>query len=100
MEAYDAAVLSYALATAGKLKPGLLGIAPNIAGPQDVSLTPPHPVEPAGILNSLSNVDQALANKIPIPLPQLIELCSHKQVSWVEDTLNRPTYTDRVFAIL
>lgn len=85
MEAYDAAVLSYALASAGKLKPGVLGIgAPNISGPpQDVSLTPPHPgAESAKLLNSLSAIDQSLTSKAPVGLAHLLDLCSHKQVPY------------------
>lgn len=44
MEAYDAAVLSYALATAAsKIKPGLLGIAPNIPARLATTTTAPPP---------------------------------------------------------
>lgn len=83
MEAYDAAVLSYALATAGK--PGISIGAPNISGPpQDVSLTPPHPGgESAKVLNSLSTIDQALTSKAPVSLAHLLDLCSHKQVLYL-----------------
>ncbi|KAK4875087.1 hypothetical protein RN001_011509 [Aquatica leii] len=77
MEAYDNAVLSYALATA-KMKPGLLGVMPRT---EDISLTPPRP-EPVlsdeecrNVLSQLlTNIHEALINKTIIPLHQLIAL--------------------------
>lgn len=100
MEAYDTAVLSYALATAAsKLKPGLLGIAPNlnvipslntsVQRVEEISLTPPRP-EPvvqdnegpqSKLFHLLTNLEQALLNKNIIQLQQLLALCiNNKQV--------------------
>lgn len=97
MDAYDTAVLSYALATAAnKIKPGLLGLAPNIGSlpvsntqREDVSLTPPTKQEQLAdedaekknyFVHLLSNVQHALLNKFPIQLSQMIEICSYKHV--------------------
>lgn len=82
MEAYDTAVLSYALATAAsKLKPGLLGLAPNIR-PEDVSLTPPTRIGNEDVLfRMLVSMEQSLLNRIPVHLPQILEMCTLKQVN-------------------
>ncbi|KAJ8952123.1 hypothetical protein NQ318_018459 [Aromia moschata] len=95
MEAYDAAVLSYALATAafkGKPGPGLLGIAPGIPSlPQrlvDDSLTPPREA-PEGDIDGrkylyqlLYNLEQMIINKTSVQLSHLMEICSTKQTQW------------------
>lgn len=101
MEAYDAAVLSYALATAaGKLKPGLLGVPSSITSMshsglqppkfnEEVSHTPPtrqgtrmeEDVEQHGRLYQLlCSLEQAFVGKGVVQLPQLLEICSCKQV--------------------
>lgn len=89
MEAYDAAVLSYALATAAtKIKPGLLGIAPILPPriPDGESLTPPTRHNPPEtdenrnyLCQLLCNVEQQLVNKTAVQLPQLMEICATKQ---------------------
>lgn len=90
MDAYDTAVLSYALATAAnKLKPSVLGLAHNLAPRDDVSLTPPTKQEQIEedvdiknyFYNLLTNVHNSLLNKCPIQLNQMLELCSIKNVS-------------------
>lgn len=93
MEAYDAAVLSYALATAAnKIKPGLL---PSVANStlqkfgDDVSLTPPARLEQRGeniettgqLYQLLCNLEQLFINRGVAQLTDLLELCSCKQVS-------------------
>lgn len=98
MEAYDTAVLSYALATAsGKFKPNFLGITSNlntlpIINPtvpriDDVSLTPPRldsalqDVQKNHFYQMLSTLEQALQKKVTIPMHQLVALCTNvKQV--------------------
>lgn len=89
MEAYDAAVLSYAMATAAtKIKPPLLGIGPIMppAGrlAEADSLTPPtrhdqEKDEQNYLCQLLGNVEQKLGNKMTVQLPQLMEICSMKQ---------------------
>lgn len=105
MEAYDAAVLSYALATAAsKIKPGLLGIAPNLPArittttatttASEESLTPPSKeTETSGggssnpadsdsrnyLYQLLYNLEQNVINKTTVQLSQLMEICSAKQ---------------------
>lgn len=90
MDAYDTAVLSYALATAAnKLKPGLLNLR------EDVSLTPPTTTTTTNkeqteddadtrsyFYNLLSNINNSLLNKYPIQTNQMLELCSIKNVSF------------------
>lgn len=99
MEAYDTAVLRYALATAAcKLKPGLLGIAPNIPAPRggsipvvaEESLTPPAPRQADNadgnkpkqdaLVRMLASLEQSFLNRIPVQLPQMLEMCALKQV--------------------
>lgn len=94
MEAYDAAVLSYALATAAsKLKPGLLGAPPTaLTVPQkfneEISLTPPTRQEPCEnnpeqtkqLYQLLSNLEQIFISKGVAQLADLLEICSCKQV--------------------
>lgn len=84
MEAYDAAVLSYALASAGtKIKPGLLGLAPML----NESFTPParqeNPVENDDnrnyLFQLLRSVEQQIINKSAVQLAQLMEVCATKQ---------------------
>lgn len=96
MDAYDTAVLSYALATAAnKLKPGMLNLR------EDVSLTPPTTTTATTtstttnkgqndddvesnrsyFYNLLSNMHNSLLNKYPIQTSQMLELCSIKNVS-------------------
>ncbi|KAJ8930768.1 hypothetical protein NQ314_016402 [Rhamnusium bicolor] len=95
MEAYDAAVLSYALATAsfkGKPGPGLLGIAPGIPSlPQrilDDSLTPPRDSTEGDIdsrnylYQLLYKLEQMIINKTSVQLAHLMEICSTKQSQW------------------
>ncbi|RZB40879.1 cyclin-dependent kinase 12, partial [Asbolus verrucosus] len=90
MEAYDAAVLSYALATAAtKIKPGLLGIAPILPPriPDNESLTPPARHDSSQdtddnrnyLYQLLCTVEQQIINKTAVQLPQLMEICSTKQ---------------------
>lgn len=91
MEAYDAAVLSYALATASsKGKPSLLGLPPSLANlPQkavDESLTPPRETteEPTVdgrkyLYQLLYNLEQMVINKNAVALSTLMEICSTKQ---------------------
>lgn len=89
MEAYDAAVLSYALATASKTKSGLLGLPTALATlPQktDDSLTPPREttddsnVEARNYLYQLLyNLEQMVINKNAVALSTLMEICSTKQ---------------------
>lgn len=80
MEAYDAAVLSYALATAAsKIKP-----SSQSRYNEDVSLTPP-PLPDTGdqqikLYHLLCRLEQALINGTSVPLSQLLEICSNKQV--------------------
>lgn len=95
MDAYDTAVLSYALATAAsKIKPGLLGVAPNLGiVPQmqqreDSSLTPPskenltnEEVDLRNFYSLLMNLEQTLLNNYPVQISQFLEICSYKQVS-------------------
>ncbi|XP_018568282.1 cyclin-dependent kinase 12 isoform X3 [Anoplophora glabripennis] len=95
MEAYDAAVLSYALATAafkGKPGPGLLGIAPGIPSlPQrllDDSLTPPRDSTESDVdsrnylYQLLYNLEQMIINRTSVQLSHLMEICSTKQSQW------------------
>ncbi|CAH0555962.1 unnamed protein product [Brassicogethes aeneus] len=89
MEAYDAAVLSYALATAAhKIKPGLLGIAPNIPTRNlEDSLTPPAREggqnETKNYLHQLLyNVEQLAVNKSYVQVAHLLEICSTKETQW------------------
>lgn len=86
MEAYDAAVLSYALATAAsKAKPPLLPSSQSKTyNNEDVSLTPP-PLPETGdqhikLYNVLCKLEQTLANGTAVQLSQLLEICSNKQV--------------------
>lgn len=85
MEAYDAAVLSYALATAAnKIKPSLLQSSHSRYNEQDVSLTPP-PLPESGdqrvkLYHLLCRLEQALVNGAVVQLSQLMEICSNKQV--------------------
>lgn len=99
MEAYDAAVLSYALATAaGKLKPGLLGVPaitsvahsnmqPNKYN-EEVSHTPPmrqearaeENIDHGHLYQLLCSLEQAFVSKGVVQLSQLLEICSCKQV--------------------
>ncbi|XP_044271086.1 cyclin-dependent kinase 12 isoform X1 [Tribolium madens] len=87
MEAYDAAVLSYALATAAtKIKPGLLGIAPILPPriPEGESLTPPARHQEADenrnyLQQLLCAVEQQIVGKTAVQLPQLMEICATKQ---------------------
>ncbi|KAJ8981732.1 hypothetical protein NQ317_008993 [Molorchus minor] len=102
MEAYDAAVLSYALATAafkGKPGPGLLGIAPGIPSlPQklvDDSLTPPRDTSENDadgrkyLYQLLYNLEQMIINKTSVQLSHLMEICSSKQTQW-DQQINAP----------
>lgn len=93
MEAYDAAVLSYALATAtSKGKPSLLGLPPALTAlPQkpatDESLTPPREttedrdnVDGRNYLYQLLyNLEQMVINKNAVALATLMDICSTKQ---------------------
>lgn len=91
MEAYDAAVLSYALATASsKGKPGLLGLPPSLSTlptkTTDESLTPPRePTEEPNVdgrnylYQLLYNLEQMVINKNTVALSTLMEICSTKQ---------------------
>lgn len=82
MEAYDAAVLSYALASATyKDKPPALIGLPSL--PHD-SLTPPREAseEVDGrnyLYQLLFNLEQMLLNKTTVQLSHLMEVCSTKQ---------------------
>lgn len=117
MEAYDAAVLSYALATAaGKLKPGLLGV-PSITSThhavmqphkhnEEVSHTPPmrqqtraeENVEQRGLLYELlCSLEQAFVNKGIVQLSQLLDICSCKQVLRTEILANRKVFFELSF---
>lgn len=95
MDAYDSAVLSYALATAAcKIKPSLLGLGPAIPGNylnssrEDVSLTPPtrdgglsnEETDRRNFLGLLSEIEQMLLSNYPVQISQLLDLCSHRQV--------------------
>lgn len=91
MEAYDAAVLSYALATAAsKGKPNLLGLPPSLTSlPQkapDESLTPPRESTEESNVDGrnylyqlLYNLEQMVINKNAVALSTLMEICSTKQ---------------------
>ncbi|KAG5883729.1 hypothetical protein JTB14_024230 [Gonioctena quinquepunctata] len=90
MEAYDAAVLSYALASATfKTKPGMLGIAPDIPTlpprlPEE-SLTPPRDAAEGDsdgrnyLYQLLYKLEQMIINKTAVQLSHLMEICSTKQ---------------------
>lgn len=83
MEAYDAAVLSYALATAAiKSRPpgqGLLGIAPGIPAVQSPKESD-DTIDPRSYLYQLLySMEQMILNKTAVPLSLLMELCSMKQ---------------------
>lgn len=86
MEAYDAAVLSYALATAaGKAKPPQLPSSQSKTyNNEDVSLTPPPLPETTDqhvkLYNVLYKLEEALANGVAVKLSQLLEICSNRQV--------------------
>ncbi|KAG5881287.1 hypothetical protein JTB14_010181 [Gonioctena quinquepunctata] len=77
MEAHDAGVLSYALASATfKTKPGMLGIAP------DIPTLPPRLLEeylspPRDQL--LYKLEQMIINKTAVQLSHLMKICSTKQ---------------------
>lgn len=88
MEAYDAAVLSYALATASckPKQPTLLGLGGGggtaiTKAAEGESLTPPAPrLHPTGYLYQLlCTLEQNLIGDSVILLPQLMEICSTKQ---------------------
>lgn len=95
MDAYDTAVLSYALATAAnKHRPSLLGLPPsaNLCRSDEVSLTPPTRLSDtkideedndsrSGFYQALGKVEHNIVNKIPIHFQQLMELCLLRQVS-------------------
>lgn len=100
MEAYDAAVLSYALATAafkGKPGSGLLGIAPGIPSlPQrllDDSLTPPRESSESEVdsrnylYQLLYNLEQMIINRTSVQLAHLMEICSTKQSQVINNVL-------------
>ncbi|XP_049823936.1 cyclin-dependent kinase 12 isoform X3 [Aethina tumida] len=96
MEAYDAAVLSYALATAAsKIKPGLLGIAPNIPTRlADESLTPPSREGARDefdgrnyLYQLLYNVEQLVVSRSYLQMSHLMEICSTKQTQWDQQIL-------------
>lgn len=92
MDAYDTAVLSYALATAAsKHRPSLLGLPPaNLCRTEDVSLTPPARMELKmdvednesrnTFYQALCKIEHSVVNKIPVHFQQLMELCLLKQV--------------------
>lgn len=102
MEAYDAAVLSYALATAAsKGKPSLLGLPPSLsalpAKATDESLTPPRePTEESNVdgrnylYQLLYNLEQMVINKNTVALSTLMEICSTKQAQ--VDIIQLPRY--------
>ncbi|KAK9730258.1 Protein kinase domain [Popillia japonica] len=93
MDAYDTAVLSYALATAAnKHRPSLLGLPPsaNLCRSDEVSLTPPTRLSDtkideedndsrSGFYQALGKVEHNIVNKIPIHFQQLMELCLLRQ---------------------
>ncbi|KRT85883.1 protein kinase [Oryctes borbonicus] len=92
MDAYDTAVLSYALATAAnKHRPGILGLPPNAnIRSEEVSLTPPTRAsdcrvegeenESRGVFyQALCKVEHNIVNKTPIHFQQLMELCLVRQ---------------------
>lgn len=91
MEAYDAAVLSYAIATAtSKGKPNFLGLPHSLTSlPQkapDESLTPPREATEESNVDGrnylyqlLYNLEQMVINKNSVALSTLMEICSTKQ---------------------
>ncbi|GJQ80306.1 hypothetical protein Trydic_g12190 [Trypoxylus dichotomus] len=91
MDAYNTAVLSYALATAAnKHRPSLLGLPPNVnIRPEEISLTPPTRTSDCKIneenesrrafYQGLCKVEHNIVNKNPIHFQQLMELCLLRQ---------------------
>nr|CAI5830995.1 unnamed protein product [Callosobruchus analis] len=91
MEAYDSAVLSYAMATAAyKNKSNSLGLVPGGIPHKllDESLTPPGENNDNDSDNRnylyqlLYNLEQMVVNKNPVQLSHLMEICSTKQAKW------------------
>lgn len=97
MDAYNTAVLSYALATAAnKQRPGLLGLPtnPNILCRNDqLSLTPPtrmlnNKMEDEDnesrntFYRALCRIEHNIVNKTLVHFQQLMELCLLRQVSF------------------
>nr|XP_023030288.1 cyclin-dependent kinase 12-like isoform X2 [Leptinotarsa decemlineata] len=92
MEAYDSAVLSYALATATfKAKPGMIGMSHDESAPQkhpDESLTPPREATEGDLdgrnylYQLLYNLEQMVINKTNVQMSHLMEICSTKQAQW------------------
>lgn len=81
MEAYDAAVLSYALATS-KVKPPFLITASKLNDTE--SLTPPSKQEydadgKTFLYQALSTIEQQLIGKTEIHIQQLLDICCTKQ---------------------
>nr|CAH7767721.1 unnamed protein product [Callosobruchus chinensis] len=91
MDAYDSAVLSYAMATAAyKNKPNSLGLVPGGIPHKllDESMTPPGESNENDSDNRnylyqlLYNLEQMVVNKNPVQLSHLMEICSTKQAKW------------------
>ncbi|CAH1963634.1 unnamed protein product [Acanthoscelides obtectus] len=91
MEAYDSAVLSYAMATAAyKNKPNSLGLVPGGMPHKllDDTLTPPGESNENDndnrnyLYQLLYNLEQMVINKNPVQLSHLMEICSTKQAKW------------------
>lgn len=107
-DSYDSTMFSYSMGPLGSLKPGLLGIAPLIPGIAHMkgaeSLTPRQQTttsncsnhtdlvqEPsdrdraeckASLYQQLATIEQALLNRAPVHISQLLALFTDKQVSF------------------
>lgn len=87
MEAYDAAVLSYALATA-KTKPSFMVSSSKVNEME--SLTPPSRQEcdvdgKTFLYQALCTIEQQIISKSAIHIHQLLEICSTKHIQVSEN---------------